>query len=108
VPWVGPVVAPVLVSAAMTIAGIWCLWRESTNRPLRIGLRNAIGVLLGALVIVLSFTLDYRNIMAGGMPHPFHWGVFGLGLGIGAVSCGFCASGDFAARGFERDETNAG
>jgi len=37
-------------------------------------------------VIVLSFTLDYRNILAGGMPHPFHWGVFGLGLGIGAVS----------------------
>ncbi len=91
VPWVGPVIAPVLVSVAMITAGSWCLWREAAGRPLQIGLRNAAGVLLGALVIVLSFTLDYRNIMAGGMPHPFHWGVFGLGMGIGAVSYGRAA-----------------
>lgn len=88
VPWVGPVIAPMLVSAVMITAGIWCLWREAGTRPLRIGLWNVAGVLLGALVIVLSFTLDYRHIMSGGMPHPFHWGVFGLGMGIGAVSYG--------------------
>jgi hypothetical protein len=91
VPWVGPVIAPVLVSVAIITAGIWCLWREAASRPLQIGLWNATGVLLGALVIVLSFTLDYRNILAGGMPHPFHWGVFGLGMGIGAVSYGRAA-----------------
>jgi hypothetical protein len=88
VPWVGPVMAPMLVSGAMIAAGIWCLWREAAGSPLQIGLWNAVGVLLGALVIVLSFILDYRNIMAGGMPHPFHWGVFGLGMGIGAASYG--------------------
>jgi hypothetical protein len=88
VPWVGPVIAPVLVSIAIITGGIWCLRREAARRPPRIGLRNAIGVLLGALVIVLSFTLDYRNIMAGGMPQLFHWGVFGLGMGLGVVSCG--------------------
>jgi hypothetical protein len=88
VPWVGPVIAPMLVSATMITGGIWCLRREAAGRPLRIGLGNTGGVLAGALAIVLSFTLDYRNIMAGGMPHPFHWGVFGLGMGIGAVSYG--------------------
>jgi hypothetical protein len=86
VTWVGPVAAPVLVSAAMITAGIWCLSREAAGRPLRIGGWNISGVGLGALVIILSFTLDYRNITAGGMPHPFHWGVFALGLAIGAVS----------------------
>jgi len=86
VPWVGPVIAPLLVSVAMIIAGIWCLWREAAGRPLRIGFWNVVGVLLGALVIVLSFTLDYRNIMAGGTPHAFRWGVFGLGMAISAVS----------------------
>jgi hypothetical protein len=86
VPWVGPVIAPVLVSIAMITAGVWCLRREAARCPLRIRAWNTVGVLLGALVIVLSFTLDYRNIMAGGMPHPFHWGVFGLGMGIGAAS----------------------
>lgn len=86
VTWVGPVVAPVLVSVAMITGGTWCLWREAAGRPLRIGVWNILGVVLGALVIVVSFAMDYRNITAGGMPHPFHWGVFGLGLAIGAVS----------------------
>jgi len=98
VPWVGPVIAPVLVSIAMIVAGIWCLRRESTGRALRIGLWNTVGVLMGAFVIVRSFTLDYRHIMAGGMPHPFHWGVFGLGLGIGALSYGRTASPTRTAR----------
>jgi len=98
VPWVGPVIAPVLVSVAMIAAGTWCLRRESTSRPLRIGFWNTVGVLMGAFVIVLSFTLDYRNIIAGGMPHPFHWGVFGLGLGIGALSYGRAASPTRTAR----------
>jgi hypothetical protein len=88
VPWVGPVITPVLVSIAMISGGIWCLWREAAGRPLRAGFWNTAGVLAGAVVIVLSFTLDYRNIMAGGMPNPFHWSVFGLGMGIGAVSYG--------------------
>ena len=86
VTWVGPVAAPVLVSVAMTTGGIWCLSREAAGKPLRIGGWNIFGVVLGALVIILSFTLDYRNITAGGMPHPFHWGVFALGLAIGAAS----------------------
>jgi hypothetical protein len=86
VPWVGPVMAPVLVSLAMIAAGIWCLRREATSRPLQVGLWNAGGVVAGALVIVLSFTMDYQNIVAGAMPRPFHWEVFGLGMAIGAAS----------------------
>lgn len=85
-PWVGPVIAPILVSAAMIIAGMWCLWREAAGRPLRIRYWNIAGVLAGAFVIVVAFTLDNRNILAGGLPHPFHWGVFAFGLGIGLVS----------------------
>src|ERR1700691_1354667 len=58
VPWVGPVIAPVLVSVAMITGGIWCLWRGAAGRPLRIGRWKAVGVMLGALVIILSFTAD--------------------------------------------------
>jgi hypothetical protein len=88
VPWVGPVLTPILVSVAMIIGGVWCLWREGIGRPLRIRPWNAAGVLLGAMVIILSFTLDYGNIMAARMPNPFHWSVFAVGLAIGAVSYG--------------------
>lgn len=87
VPWVAPVLAPVLVSAAMIAGGICQLrWRP------RLGLSHAAGILAGGLVIILSFTLDYRNIMAAGMPRPFHWSVFALGMAIGLGSYGHAAT----------------
>ena len=87
-PWVGPVIAPVLVSLAMIAGGTWCLWREAAGVPLQIARWHRAGVLAGAFVIIVSFTLDSRNILAGGSPHPFHWSVFVLGMTIGAVSYG--------------------
>src|SRR5262249_47304037 len=85
VPWVGPVLAPVLVSAAMIGAGIYHLWREASGKRVRIG-RRWYGITAGAGSIVLAFALDYRNVMAGGMAHRFSWGVLALGLGGGLLS----------------------
>ena len=86
VPWVGPVLAPVLVAAAMIATGVWHLQRESGGERVRVELRHWSGIAFGALVIVVSFTMDWRNIMAGGMPRPFHWPLFGAGLAIGLAS----------------------
>jgi hypothetical protein len=80
VPWAGPVLAPILVSAAMIGAGVYHLWREAARRPVRIGRARWFGIAGGAFVIILAFAFDYQNILAGGMPHPFNWGMFGLGL----------------------------
>jgi hypothetical protein len=86
VPWASPVLAPVLVSAVMIGAGAWHLHREARRRPVAIRPAEWTGILLGAAVIVISFAMDYRNLMAAGMPHPFHWGVFSAGLLLGAGS----------------------
>jgi hypothetical protein len=86
VPWVGPVLAPVLVSLVMIATGVWHLRRTASGNAVRIGLLNWGGLIAGALVIVVSFAMDYRNILAGGMPQPFNWGVFGLGMGLGIGS----------------------
>lgn len=100
VPWVGPVIAPVLVALAMVAGGIWCLRRDAAENPLRIGRWNTAGFLLGALIIIISFTLDYRNILAGGLPNPFHWGVFAAGMVVGA--------GSFLPAGFLTPASNTG
>jgi hypothetical protein len=81
VPWVGPVWAPVIVSLSMIGAGVWHL-----RRPVALRAPHWIGLSLGALVIIISFTLDYTHIMRGGMPHPFHWGVFFAGEALGLAS----------------------
>ncbi len=80
VPWVGPVLAPVLVSAAMIGAGIWHFHARAEGAPVRIGAAHWFGILGGAAIIILAFAIDCRNIMAGGMPGRFHWEVFLIGL----------------------------
>ncbi len=88
VPWVGPVIAPILVSAAMIGAGVWHLRSEALSRPIRIRLADWAGILAGAFVIIVSFAMDYRNIMAGGLPRPFNWTVFAIGMLMSLASYG--------------------
>jgi hypothetical protein len=86
VPWVGPVLAPSIVSASMIAAGIRHLRREALGRPIALRLWHWAGIALGAAVIIVSFTLDYRNVMTGGFPHPFPWIIFAAGETIGVAS----------------------
>jgi len=88
VPWAGPVLAPLLVSGAMIAAGVWHFAREARPAPIRIGAGQWSGILGGAAVIVGSFAMDYRNLMAGGRPHQFHWAIFALGMMIAVASYG--------------------
>ncbi|HLK46724.1 MAG TPA: hypothetical protein VKT49_01240 [Bryobacteraceae bacterium] len=81
VPWAAPVLAPSLVSIAMIAAGLWHF-----RNPVLIGRLHWCGILLGALILIVSFTLDYRNLLAGGVPHSFAWGTFCAGLAVGVLS----------------------
>jgi hypothetical protein len=85
VPWVAPVLAPVLVALSMVGAGVLALAREGTGRPLRPGRLHGALIAAGGLILVAAFCWDYRNTLAGGEPNPFHWPLFGLGelLGVG-------------------------
>ncbi len=86
VPWVGPVLSPVLVSGVMIALGVWHLRAQAQGESIRIGAAKWSGIMAGAAVIVISFTMDYRNIMAGGTPRQFNWSVFTTGLGVGILS----------------------
>ncbi len=79
VPWSGPVLAPVLVALTMVATGLVYLWRESNGHSIRLRVAHWICAFAGALLILAAFTWDYRNVLAGGMPKPFHWPLFALG-----------------------------
>ena len=85
VPWVGPVAAPVIVSLSMIACGLIVL-----HRPVHVYAKHWTAILLGGSIVVLACCLDYRNTMSGGLPNPFHWGVFSLGEAIGLA--GFAAA----------------
>jgi hypothetical protein len=86
VPWVGPVLAPVLVSVVMIVAGVWHLREQAEGRSSGISPAAWSGILAGAAIIVISFAMDYRKMMAGGMPDRFAWWLFFAGLGTGVLS----------------------
>ncbi len=79
VPWVGPVIAPLLISASMILAGGVILWRESLGRPIRSGRLSWFLIILGGLVVIVAFCWDFRQTATGGWPHPFNWPLFALG-----------------------------
>ena len=79
VPWIGPVLAPVLVSLSMIAAGVIVLRRESAGRPLRLGWGPLTMIAGGGVIVVLAFCYDFRNTAAGGLPQPFQWTIFFAG-----------------------------
>lgn len=86
VPWVGPVLAPVLVSLSMIAAGAVLLVREAGGRPVRIRPAHWLAIHAGGLVIVVAFCWDFANTMAGGYPSVFNWPLFIAGLSIGLTA----------------------
>jgi hypothetical protein len=75
VPWVGPVLAPVIVSLSLVVGGIIGLVRE----PKRVPWISWALLVAGGITIYVSFVWDWRYIMAGGKPRIFPWAVFAAG-----------------------------
>ena len=96
VPWFAPVLAPLVVSLAL-VAGSWWLLGRAT-RGAAPGLARETWALasLGAVLVLLSFTLDYRSVIARADPPPFRWGLFGSGVGLATIAV--WASDRFRAR----------
>lgn len=81
VPWVGPVIAPVIVSLCLIAGSLWLLAKPELRLP-----RLAWGLaLLGAVLIVLSFAVDFRLALARTDPPRFRWELFGAGVLVGIV-----------------------
>jgi len=71
VPWAAPVLAPVIVSFTIVGCGLAAMWR-----PVVIQRRQWVGLFLGGALVILSFTWDFPNLLAGKLPHPFAWWLF--------------------------------
>jgi hypothetical protein len=102
--WVGPVIAPVLVSLAMITFAILISKFTSQDIKTKISLLEWALLIGGSIVLVIGFTLDYVNYMfqffslseilspantsklmekaLGYIPVSFPWLIFFIGLGI--------------------------
>ena len=101
VPWLGPVLAPVLVSVALIGCALW-LWVER-----RLGLLLSFSpahwtaAITGGCLVLVSFMLDFQTALNAQLPSAFHWEVFGAGMAIaiGALFHGLSRQGAVLRRG---------
>ena len=86
VPWIGPVLAPVLVSAAL-VAGSLLILRLKAEGA-RLGFSAPVWTLAvtGGLLVLGSFVLDFASVLRQMDPVPFRWGVFATGGGLAVVA----------------------
>jgi len=84
-PWIGPVLAPVLVSVALIASAYMILYRESKSRPLRLTLTDWLLEGVAGLVIIWSFLTDADTLSDIQYPETYAWWIFCLGLGGGLL-----------------------
>jgi hypothetical protein len=86
VPWIGPVLAAVIVGLGLICGALWLLHLRS--RGTRIGFAPVHWALAsaGGMAVLVSFMLDWRVAFQGDEPPPFRWGLFGCGVAMGIAA----------------------
>ncbi len=109
VTWVGPVIAPVINSLTMIALAVFISYFTDKNIPTRIKKPEWVLLILGSLVVIISYTFDYLSFMfkrfnlsdffdpsvqseilenaTGYIPQAFPWWIFIVGeiFLIGAI-----------------------
>ncbi len=82
VPWMAPVLCPVLVSALLV--GGFVLHERTARRGGRIALTRGewAAASVGALAVVVSLCWRWKDGMVEARPGPFPWWLFGAGLAV--------------------------
>lgn len=84
--WVGPVWAPMAVSAALIGFGLVAARRLRAGRPIGVGPVHVIVAVAGGTLVVVSFLVDSDRVTAGD-PAPWSgWPLFWLGMGLAGVA----------------------
>jgi hypothetical protein len=86
VPWVGPVLAPVLVSGALVAGSLLMLRLKAQGVRLAFSAPVWTLAVAGGLVVLGSFVLDFASVLRQMVPPPFHWGMFAIGVGLALIA----------------------
>lgn len=81
VPWLGPVIAPVIVSLCLIGGALWLLARPA----LRLSRRAWMLVSAGCALVLVSFMIDYRYAILRIDPTRFRWEIFLPGVVMSVI-----------------------
>jgi hypothetical protein len=105
VPWIGPVLAPVLVSLAMVGAALAILRQVAAGRPPRVRWTHVLSISVGALMIIGSFCVVDTTRTVGDGPLPWDPLLYSLGMAIGLTGfvCAITRTDPWGLSGQVRD-----
>lgn len=86
VPWVAPVLAPVIVSLGLVVVSVWLLRLRTRGVMVRFSRRVWATAVGGGALVLLSFTLDYRQTLESPDPPAFHWVLFATGVSVAVAA----------------------
>jgi hypothetical protein len=86
VPWIGPVLAPVVVSVVLVVGGVLLMSRRERGEPIAFSAPLVMMCLTGAALALASFMLDFQTVLRQQEPPPFRWGLFGAGVALAVVA----------------------
>ena len=82
-PWVGPVITPVLIALAMTVAGTLIFYYDEKGYVISWRWFDWVIELGCGLLLIVAFCWDWKNIMRfqgdaiqSGIPNPFAWWLY--------------------------------
>ncbi len=104
VPWIGPVLAPCIISLSMIVFAFVLLYFQEIGKDIRISFMEWILFIFGSLVLIVSFVWDYITYLSSHaenkvvwtisgntdlfeevknyVPSEFNWWIFAAGQGI--------------------------
>lgn len=85
-PWIGPVIAPVIIAILMIVAALGILRCEASGLAYSPSLSTWILGAFATAVVLFTFLCDTGATLRGELPEPFHWGIFGAGVILYAVA----------------------
>ncbi len=79
-PWIGPVIAPLLIAALMTFCGVIIISRINKGDYFRPSVLSWFVAIMATVILLYSFMLDIPATLQGKMPTPYHYEFLVVGL----------------------------
>ena len=86
VPWIGPVLAPVIVSALLIAGSVVLMRLRAAGVRLAFDWSHWALAVAGGILVLASFMVDAGVVLRGAMPPPFRWWLFAPGVGTALVA----------------------
>lgn len=85
-PWIGPVLAPVLISLALIGSALWLWSLRARGQRVTFSGRHWTMAVAGGMLVLVAFMIDFRSAMELRLPAPFRWEIFLPGLGLALLA----------------------